>query len=137
MPMNWKLYPRDWKTVSAKLKAEVGNKCEGCGVPNGVYILRNIQNPERYFVIDENWQWAGLDLEEWREEPVRVVLTTAHLDQNPGNNDRSNLRVLCQRCHLVYDAPFNQVKKRRTRLKKNRQAKLDAGQLEIFEEISA
>ena len=33
-----------------------------------------------------------------------VVLTTAHLDHDPANVDRSNLRAMCQRCHLTYDA---------------------------------
>lgn len=32
-----------------------------------------------------------------------VVLTTAHLDHDPGNVDEENLRALCQRCHLRYD----------------------------------
>ena len=32
-----------------------------------------------------------------------VVLTVAHLDHLPENNDWRNLRALCQRCHLVYD----------------------------------
>ena len=28
-----------------------------------------------------------------------VVLTIAHLDHDPGNNDAANLRAWCQRCH--------------------------------------
>lgn len=35
----------------------------------------------------------------------KVVLTTAHLDHNPANNDLANLRAWCQRCHNKYDAP--------------------------------
>lgn len=35
---------------------------------------------------------------------VKIVLTVAHLDHQPENNDRTNLRALCQRCHLTYDA---------------------------------
>lgn len=34
---------------------------------------------------------------------TKIVLTTAHLDRNPANNDRSNLAALCQRCHLRHD----------------------------------
>lgn len=34
-----------------------------------------------------------------------VILTIAHLDHDPTNNDeRTNLRALCQRCHLNLDA---------------------------------
>ena len=38
-----------------------------------------------------------------------VVLTTAHLDHNPANNDLSNLRAWCQRCHNTYDAPRRRI----------------------------
>jgi hypothetical protein len=34
----------------------------------------------------------------------RVVLTTAHLDRNPWNSDPANLKAMCQKCHLSYDA---------------------------------
>lgn len=33
-----------------------------------------------------------------------VVLTIAHMDQVIENNDDSNLRALCQRCHLAWDS---------------------------------
>jgi len=36
------------------------------------------------------------------------TLTAAHLDANPGNNERWNLAALCQRCHLHFEGynPF-------------------------------
>lgn len=33
----------------------------------------------------------------------RVILATAHLDHDPGNNGPRNLAALCQRCHLAHD----------------------------------
>jgi 5-methylcytosine-specific restriction endonuclease McrA len=56
-----------------------------------------------------------------------VVLTIAHLDHNPENCDRDNLRALCQLCHNRYDAPVRAlgIKQRR------REAIRDAGQTEI------
>ncbi len=33
-----------------------------------------------------------------------VVLTIAHLDHDPTNNDEANLLAMCARCHLAYDA---------------------------------
>ncbi len=32
-----------------------------------------------------------------------VVLTTAHLEHDPGNVDPDKLRAFCQACHLAYD----------------------------------
>jgi 5-methylcytosine-specific restriction endonuclease McrA len=48
----------------------------------------------------------------------RVVLTIAHLDQNPANNAEANLRALCQRCHLNHDRPFNVPKQHLTRARR-------------------
>lgn len=33
----------------------------------------------------------------------RIVLTIAHMDHDVNNNDYSNLKALCQKCHLDYD----------------------------------
>lgn len=33
----------------------------------------------------------------------KVILTTAHLDGDRSNNRFSNLKRLCQRCHLAHD----------------------------------
>ena len=34
---------------------------------------------------------------------TRVVLATAHLDHDPTNNRPRNLKVFCQRCHMLHD----------------------------------
>lgn len=39
----------------------------------------------------------------------RVVLTTAHLDDNPGTNDPERLRAMCQACHLAYDTKIHRA----------------------------
>jgi hypothetical protein len=43
---------------------------------------------------------------------IKVVLTIAHLDHQIDNNDHSNLRAWCQRCHNRHDAP-NRLRNRR------------------------
>lgn len=48
------------------------------------------------------------------ETGSRVVLTVAHMDQDPANNDPANLRALCQRCHLAWDREDNIRKRKRT-----------------------
>ena len=47
-----------------------------------------------------------------------VVLTTAHLDHNPANNARRNLRALCQLCHNLNDAPMRRLHAAETRRRK-------------------
>lgn len=42
-----------------------------------------------------------------------VVLTVAHLDHDPANNERSNLRAMCQRCHLAYDREHHAATRRK------------------------
>lgn len=34
-------------------------------------------------------------------------LTTAHLDQNPTNNEPENIKVLCRSCHIQFDQKFH------------------------------
>lgn len=73
----------DWRALRALVLDRAGNRCEGspafpeCRAANG------------------------------QPHPVtgsKVVLTIAHLDQNPANSDPANLRALCQRCHNRHDA---------------------------------
>ncbi len=90
-------YPQNWKDISAAIRARAGNKCEWCGAPNG------------------------------EPNPItgsKVVLTCAHLDHQPENNDFSNLASLCQRCHLRYDARHHAVNAKRTRDMKKGQLSL-------------
>lgn len=120
-PENQHRYPDNWKTeIRPAILERAGNCCEWCGKPNGetlpVYIATE-RGP---------WWWFDARRMAWRdhkgiesghrddgqvvvddgelpERDTRVVLTIAHLDHTPENNDPSNLRALCQRCHLAYD----------------------------------
>lgn len=56
----------------------------------------------------------------------KVVLTIAHMDQDPNHNDEANLRALCQRCHLAWDRPHHLVNAGITR-------KLKFGQPDFFD----
>jgi len=54
---------------------------------------------------------------------TRIVITTAHLDRDPGNNEMNNLAALCQRCHLRYDH-YQHIRSRRYGRAHDEQAKL-------------
>lgn len=49
-----------------------------------------------------------------------MVLSTCHLDQDSQNDAPSKLAALCQRCHLMHDAP--ERRKRRAVTVRARQA---------------
>lgn len=80
-----------------------------CGAPHHLWIHRFAEEP---------WLWlpapTGLVPMEVIRDPVRVVLTVAHLDHTPENCARENLLALCQFCHLRLDAEQH-AKTRRTR----------------------
>jgi len=85
---NRALYPSYWPELSDLIRSVLsGGRCEFCEAEN------KKPNPA-----------TG----------STVVLTVAHMDHDPTHNDRDNLRALCQRCHLRYDANH----KAKTRIKK-------------------
>lgn len=63
-------YPPNWREIADRLKAEVGFRCEWCGVEGE----RTNKNGRQ--------------------------LSVHHLDGDPSHNARINLAVLCAKCHL-------------------------------------
>lgn len=90
-PNQRKLYPKDWKDISRRIRFErAKGKCE----------------------------WEGCDAEHGKPHPITgsiVVLTTMHLDHDPTNNDDTNLKAACQRCHNRYDMPYRMANRRTRR----------------------
>lgn len=126
MPIRRQEYPHNWEEVSLQVRLEAGGRCERCGAPNGAVIQRRafqreLAPPELAayqvdwvrieYVTDPNGQQEPTSTMTWARlrmySLTRVVLTVAHLDQDPGNNDRANLAALCQRCHFAHDRPHN------------------------------
>lgn len=111
-PENRARYPKDWKAISEAVKTEQGWRCAFCLVKHGERISRGtgenagtFQDLDGYvFDADNGMQLGRVRLSDYEgARPVKVVLTTAHLDHRPENCERGNLKALCQRCHLVYD----------------------------------
>lgn len=76
-----------WKALRKRVLDRAGNRCEG----SPTYPDCRARNHEAH-----------------PDTGSKVVLTVAHLDHDPANNDLRNLRAWCQRCHNTYDAPFRQ-----------------------------
>lgn len=102
-PENRWRYPANWPEIRAKIleRAEYRCECEGECKQHSDYCFRlhgALIEPDR---------------------PSRVVLTIAHLDHTPEHCDDSNLKAMCQRCHLAYDADHHA----QTRYETNRAGK--------------
>lgn len=105
-PENRHRYTREWPEIRIAVLKRAGHRCEG----SPAYPDCRAENQEAHPVTGS-----------------KVVLTIAHVDHWPENNDAfeitgevlgildSNLRAWCQRCHLTYDGPENRKKARETR----------------------
>lgn len=70
-------YSPNHKEIARQIKESVHYKCEFCG--------KQCRRPEEPFTNH------------------KYTIQLAHLDHNPQNNDRSNLRALCVPCHMAHD----------------------------------
>ena len=105
-PENRDLYPKNWGEISLVCRMEAGWTCQG----SPAYPDCRAENGKPHPVTGS-----------------RVVLTVAHLDQDPRNCDLENLRAWCQRCHLTYDGDQHRSNRFRTEHE-------NAGTLELFGE---
>jgi hypothetical protein len=121
---NYALYPggsptsKEWKALRATILDRAGNACENCKAPNGILIVRGIgSDAGTYMHFDggavhdaETGEKLGYarGSEYNAGKLIRVVLTIAHLDHDPTNNDPQNLKALCQMHHLRHDHEHHQ-----------------------------
>lgn len=122
-------YPPDWKKISHAARERAGNRCEQCKAPNGEYVIRFTTDQEEFsrqaYMLSRGQVFdavTGDALGFMRGSDVppnarwtRIILTVAHLDHQPENCAPENLRALCQRCHLAYDADLHKANAAATR----------------------
>ena len=106
MPVDMSKYPDNWKEIRARILKRAGNRCEG----SPLYPDCRAENGKPH-----------------PETGSKVVLTIAHLNHDVAYNEDSDLRALCQKCHLAHDLKLHMANSWRTRQKKK-------GQLLLFEE---
>lgn len=82
--------------------------------------------------LDHGGRCVEVHLRDGQRVNGRVVLSTAHVDQDPSNNRLDNLRMLCQLCHNRIDAPHRARNGASTRHRQQRQALEKAGQKSLF-----
>ena len=109
MPVDYKEYHPKWKLIVRLIRNRTINKhgvdcCEG----SPKYPNCRAVNKEPHPITGS-----------------KVILTTAHIDQNKDNNRFSNLRRLCQRCHLTHDKEQHRLNRKFGRNWKKNQYKLE------------
>ena len=87
-PENKHRYPANWGEIRRDILKRAEHRCEGSPKYPDCRVLNHTIHCA-----------TG----------ARVVLTIAHLDHTPENNDHANLRAWCQRCHNTYDAPHRRA----------------------------
>lgn len=113
MPINYKLYPPDWKETVERIKTRARNKCEVCGIKNyhqpwsyTIFVRINSRYKLKTFWIECGREFERIKSHVHSWKRIMVVLTVAHLDHDENNwsvkDDR--LKAMCQYCHLNYDA---------------------------------
>lgn len=128
-PENKELYPENWDEISLRIREEAGQKCEWCKKPNSQIVC-----------CAAGGFWWDDEAEAWRDKQgkifpgtppaggwrrVRVILTVAHLNHDPSDCRRENLRALCQSCHLTYDAAHHAETRRKNKYKNQTELPFD------------
>jgi hypothetical protein len=102
MPVDWSRYPPDWAEIRIRILSRSGNRCECVGECGH----------------DHSGRCPSMNGQPNPATGSRVVLTIAHLDHDTTRNEDGNLRAMCQRCHLSYDADHHAMNARRTRARR-------------------
>lgn len=131
-PENRARYPKDWDKISLDVRRRAQFRCELCDVPNGAWGYRE---GGRFVDVNKRQMIEMCKRGRDRLRPpfnfgenriIEIILTVAHLDHTPENCDPANLKAMCQKCHLEYDAEHHRQTAYRTRR--------DGRAIEMFDE---
>lgn len=127
MPCDMSKYPSNWKSeIRPAILERAKHRCEKCGVPNYAVGYRSKEGVfySSGYIHNELETWGRdmfddilancYDKKGNPTKPTKIVLTIAHLDHDITNNDPSNLKALCQRCHLSLDSIQHRENARKT-----------------------
>lgn len=137
MPFDRKKYPANWEEIRTQILERAQHRCEQCGVPNHVWVIRNPDKshwPPEGKATERDMRIAikkelGID-SPYGLKPIRIVLTIAHIENpDPVDVRPENLKALCQLHHLQHDAKQHGINSAATRAKKKKQQLEKEGQL--------
>ena len=95
MPVDWSLYPDDWREIALAVKEEADWQCEMCG--------KQCRRPGEMF------------------DTHKRTLTVAHCNHDSMDCRPENLCAACAPCHLRYDAQHHaETRRQKTTVKNDR-----------------
>ncbi|SHL27069.1 hypothetical protein [Hymenobacter psychrotolerans] len=118
MPIDYALYPPNWKTeIVPRIRLRAGGRCEQCHVPAWAYGWRDVSgqfhpgDPPVLATAGQLFSQDGLQL---GPKALKIILTVAHLDHDEHNWQvrDERLMLLCQHCHLSFDRADNLRRRR-------------------------
>lgn len=119
-PENRGFYPIDWPQLSGVIRFDrAGGRCEGCGRPHKTLVCH--LGDGRWWDA-ETGQWrggprpTGRDMAQLRV--TYVVLSTCHRNHDESDCAPRNLAAWCQSCHIRYDRPEHERRRRLTYLRR-------------------
>lgn len=124
MPVNYNRYPSDWFTRLHRIVWErAKGKCEVCGLHH-LTIVMSQKIPMwrgKKKVYRAEWHEYYPDVLPAGAKMVTVILTKAHLDHDAENKHvhPSRLKLMCQLCHLRYDAHMKAEKRAADKVEKS------------------
>ena len=127
MPIDYKNYPANWKTViRPAILARANDCCEFCKennqkVRNRTLGFRGENDAWNEIEVSMQGDVDAEDAQNMGYKVVKIVLTIAHLDHNIQNNSYDNLAALCQRCHNRLDVHDRVKNRKETRRIKSKQ----------------
>ena len=108
MPCDYSKYHPEWKErIRPDILRRANWKCEFCGVQSRAIGYR--EKDGTFVECDSYMQKWAID---HGFKIIKIVLTIMHLDHDITNNEYTNLKSGCQRCHNKYDMP-NRIKNRK------------------------
>lgn len=98
-------YPTNWNEISDWVRfVRAGGRCEcsgECGRPDG-HLGPDVRCRNRH----GQPRWGGA------RRQCTVILSTAHLNHVPEDDDPDEMLALCEGCHLAYDRQHHAATRR-------------------------
>ncbi|MDB9529581.1 hypothetical protein PN498_26560 [Oscillatoria sp. CS-180] len=109
MPIIRARYPDNWESLALQIKHQAQWCCQQCQRP----CRQPSELLADFLERVKRWRQQQTPLSaKFEAAPRRYLLTVAHLDQQPSNQDPSNLKALCTVCHLQFDSQFRAKQRR-------------------------